>query len=142
MLKGQLISKTIEVGTVLYFKDSKLLNTDEPHYFIVVAKDGSENFLIVSTTQYQTILNHLTRSGIDLNTMTCIEPNVSNGLKQRSYFNCNNSFEINDKTIAHKADYENLKLKGRLSEDEYQLLKESILLSKTSDIPKSLLKYE
>jgi hypothetical protein len=135
------ISSTLKVGVVYKIKAPELINTKEPHFFVVVAINNDENFLIISTTQLQNKIDYLTKRGLDLNTLAYIQPKGSNGLTKDSYFNCNDYFTLSKQELVEKVKEDKLTIAGNFNEDEYNLLLNSIDLSEVNDIPKFLLKF-
>jgi len=135
------IASTLKVGVVYKIKAPELINIKEPHYFVVVAINNDDNFLIISTTQLQNKIDYLTKRGYDLNTLAYIQPNKSNGLTKDSYFNCNEYFNLSKQELIEKVREDKLSIAGQFDENEYNLLLNSIELSVVNDIPKFLLKF-
>lgn len=135
------IASTLKVGVVYKIKAPELINTTEPHFFVVVAINNDDNFLIISTTKLQNKINYLTKRGFDLNTLAYIRPNDSNGLTKDSYFNCNDYFILSKQELIAKVKEDKLSIAGNFDKDEYNILLNSINLSEVNDIPKFLLKF-
>ena len=135
------IASTLKVGVVYKIKAPELINTTEPHFFVVVAINNDDNFLIISTTKLQNKIDYLTKRGFDLNTLAYIRPNDSNGLTKDSYFNCNDYFILSKQELISKVKEDKLSIAGNFDEDEYNILLNSIDLSEVNDIPKFLLKF-
>lgn len=135
------ISSTLKVGVVYKIEAPELIDTSEAHYFIVVAISGSDNFLILSTTQVHKKVSYLQKRGYDLDTLAYISPSESNGLTKDSYFNCNEYFSLTKDDLIDKVKEEKLNIAGSFNEEEYSILLKSILLSEVNDIPKFLLKF-
>lgn len=136
------ISLTLKVGVVCKMEASELIGTKDPHYFVVVAINDSNNYLLMSTTQMENRVTYLQKRGYDLDTLRLITPNNENGLKKDSFFDCNEYYTISKNNLIDKLKNKKLELSGNFSEEEYNLLVESINKSEKNDIPKFLLKYE
>ena len=108
------ISLTLKVGVVYKMEASELIGTKDPHYFVVVAINDSNNYLLMSTTQMENRVTYL----------------------QNEYYT------ISKNNLIDKLKNKKLELSGNFSEEEYNLLVESINKSEKNDIPKFLLKYE
>ena len=138
----QVILMTLKVGAVYKMEAPELINTSIPHYFVVVAINDDENFLILSTTQVERRTEYIRKKGYDINTLAYIEPKENNGLTQNSYFDCNKYYTITRDQLIKKVDKEKLFPKGELTEEEYNKILNAINLSTVNDIPKFLLKYK
>ena len=136
------ITSTLKVGVVYKIIAPELISTDEAHFFVVVAINDSDNYMLLSTTQLHSKIKYLSKRGYDLNTLALIQPNKENGLKKDSYFNCNDTYIITRDQLVEKVKENSLSISGNISLDEYEKLVYSINLSEVIDIPKFLLKYE
>lgn len=136
------ITSTLKVGVVYKMVAPELIDTSVPHYFVVVAINDKDNYMLMSTTQYQNRLSYIQKRGYDLDTLRRIEPNEHNGLIKDSFFDCNKYYTITKEKLIEKAENKELELTGNFSSEEYQDLVYSIELSEVNDIPKYLLKYE
>lgn len=135
------IETSLVVGTVYRLKAPELITTSIPHFFIVIAIDGSDNYMLLCTTQLNSKINHLTKKRFDLNTLAYLIPTEENGLTDESYVNCNDYYEITKAELIKKVQSNMLEIRGKVSEEEYQKLIDSAELSTVFDIPKHLLKY-
>lgn len=137
----EFVDEYFEVGSV--FKMNALdvdgFNSSVPHYFLVVAKDGGDGFLLVSTTQLQRKITYLEKTKRDIDSLVYIENTVSNGLTEDSYFDCNDKYDITRAKLIRKRKKGSLKYKGKLTNKEYSKLSNAIKKSKVSEIPKDLL---
>lgn len=136
------ILSTLKVGVIYRLEAPELIETTEPHYFVVVAISDSDNYLLMSTTQLDNKIAYLRKRGYDLDTLRMITPNRNNGLKKASYFNCNEYHTISKNKLVEKVKQGKLKLIGNFSKEEYDDIVISINKSDVNDIPKHLLKYE
>lgn len=135
------ITSTLKVGVVYKIVAPELISTDEAHYFVVVAINDSNNYMLLSTTQLQNKIDYLNKRGYDLDTLAHLSPNSSNGLKKDSYFNCNDNYIITKDQLVQKVKQNNLSISGNISKEEYEKLVYSINLSEVNDIPKFLLNF-
>ncbi|MDT9499607.1 hypothetical protein [Capnocytophaga canimorsus] len=136
------ITSTLKIGVVYKMVAPELITTSEPHYFVIVAVNNKDNYMLMSTTKYKERLEYIKKKGYNLDTLRRIEPNNNNGLTQDSFFDCNKYYTITKEKLIEKAQNKELKLAGNFSLQEYQDLVFSIELSEVNDIPKYLLKYE
>ncbi|WP_435416265.1 hypothetical protein [Polaribacter aestuariivivens] len=136
------ISSTLKIGVVYKINAPELIDTNVAHYFTVVAITGSDNFLILSTTQLSNKVAYLQKKGYDLDTLAYISPTDSNGLTKDSYFNCNEYYTLTKNELIEKVKEEKLNIAGSFNEIEYNTLVKSISLSEVNDIPSFLLKYK
>ncbi|WP_299673485.1 hypothetical protein [uncultured Tenacibaculum sp.] len=136
------ITSTLKVGVVYKIEAPELIQTEEPHYFTVVAIAESDNFLVLSTTQLHKKINYLQKKGYDLDTLAHITPTENNGLTQDSYFNCNEYYTLTKDELIDKVKENKLNIAGTFNKEEYSTLVNSITLSEVNDIPKFLLKYD
>lgn len=135
------ITSTLKVGVVYKIIAPELISTDVPHYFIVVAISGSDNYMLLSTTQLHNKINYLIKRGINLETLAYIQANDDNGLTDDSYFNCNDKYTITKQQLIEKVKQEKLSITGNITSEEYEKLVYSINLSEINDIPKFLLTF-
>lgn len=135
------ITSTLKVGVVYKIEAPELIETKQAHYFTVVAIAGSDNYLILSTTQLNNKVAHLQRKGYDLDTLAYIEPTESNGLTKKSYFNCNEYFTLTKDELIDKVKEDKINISGNFNKEEYDTIVKSIMLSEVNDIPNFLLKY-
>lgn len=136
-----IIESTLKVGVIYKFEAAELIETSDPHYFIIVGIENDENYMVLCTTQRDAKIEHLRRMRYDLNTLAFIRPNSENGLKMDTYVNCNDYHTISKADLIKKVVSNNLKLTGNLTIEEYDILKKSIELSYVNDIPRYLLVY-
>lgn len=136
------ITSTLKVGVIYKLKAPELINTSEKHYFVVVAINNENNYMLLSTTQMQNKIDYLKKKGYDLDTLAYLPPNEENGLTDDSYFNCNDYYVISKEQLIEKVKLGNLTISGNLSYEEYEKILYSINLSEVNDIPKFLLKFE
>ncbi len=133
------LDSTLGIGVIYKLNAPELITTDAPHHFIVVAIDGTDNYLVLCTTQRDKKIEYLTKRGYDLNTLAYVSPNNDNGLTSDTYINCNDYHTITRDSLLQKIGENQLTLTGRLSQVEYSNVRNSINLSRVNDLPTSIL---
>ena len=136
-----IINTTLKVGVIYKFNASDLIDTSEPHHFIVIAIENETNYLAVCTTQLDAKIEYFKKKGLDFNTLAYLTPNNGNGLKKDTYINCNDYHTISKEKLIEKISTKEFQLTGDLSSEEYDKIVAVIRLSYTNDIPQFLLKY-
>lgn len=136
-----IINSTLKVGVVYKLVAPELITTDVPHYFVVVAINDDNNYMLLSTTQYEKKIEHLSRRQFDLDTLVQLVPSENNGFECDSYFNCNDYYSICKNSLEKKVLDKQLEIKGNVTREEYLLLVDGIKLSYINDMPKFLLQY-
>lgn len=135
------IEATLKVGVVYKFDAPELIGTTIPHYFIVVGIENDDNYMVLCTTQLDAKLAYFTNKGYDPNTLAFILPTKTNGLKAKTYVNCNDYHTISKAELVKKVELNKFELTGNLSKEEYEKIKFAIDLSYVNDIPTFLLEY-
>ncbi len=135
------IENTLQVGVVYKLAAPELIETDKPHYFVVVATDDMDNYLVVCTSQLENKLRYLKRAGLDERTLAYLAPNDVNGLTKDTYLNCNEYFIVSRQKLVRKLTEGHLDFTGNVSSDEYEEIKYSIIESPINDIPEEVLIY-
>ena len=135
------ISSTLSIGAVYKLTAPELISTTTPHYFIVVAIENDDNYLVLCTTQLNSKLNYLQRNGLDTNTLVYLVPSTDNGLTDDTYINCNDYYHISKSSLISKVQSGMLSITGKVFEDEYYQIASAIKLSHTNDLPDYLLIY-
>lgn len=135
------IEATLKVGVVYKFDAPELIDTKVPHYFIVVGIENYNNYMVLCTTQLGAKLTYFANKKYDPNTLAFILPTSSNGLKVKTYVNCNDYHTISKSELVKKVESNKFELIGNLSKEEYEKIKFAIDLSYVNDIPTFLLEY-
>lgn len=133
------ITTTLSVGTIYKIVAPELITTSIPHYFIVVAIDGIDNFLVLCTTNKDGQEKHFKYKNLDLTGLVYIRPDDCNGLTADTYVNCNEYYIVHRSVLVEKVRKGELEPRGGLSLIHYDQIRTGIKTSKTSDIPHSLL---
>lgn len=132
------IDGTLKIGTVYKFEAPELIETDVPHYFIVVAIDDEEIHMVKGTSKKDTKENYFNRMGLDLAGLVCIKPDGRNGFKTETFFDCNDNFPLSkDKLIQKTKD--GLSCEGIISYNHYEQIRAGIRDSNKNDLPDDLL---
>ena len=133
-----IISSTLRPGCVYKMIAPELIETEVPHYFVVVACHEDNNYMLMSTTQIMSKYNYY-KGKEDMDTIANILPTASNGLTKSSFFDCNQHYEITKSQLEIKILKQELIPSGNLSNEEFQILLKSMSLSNTLDIPKFII---
>lgn len=133
------INTTLEVGAVFKFPAKDLIDTDVPHYFIVVAIDEDDNYLVTCTSNKDGKINHFYYSNLDYSGLVYIKPSPENGLTDDTYVNCNDYHLIKKNVMIQKYKDGVLGRKGVVSYSHYDQIRRGIIESKINDIPDFLL---
>ena len=133
------IKNTLFVGTVYKLEAPELIGTKQPHYFIVVAIDGTDNFLVLCTTQFAKKKEHFDHCNLDYSGLVPIKPDSSNGLTDERWVNCNDYYPITKSTLVNKLENGILNYTGKISLNHYLQIKTGILESHINDLPEYLL---
>ena len=134
-----IINSTLEVGRVYKFSAPELIETDIPHFFVVIAIIGSDNYALVSTTKLQKRIDFLKSRQISLETLCYISPNGENGFTEDSYLDCNKYFAIPNGYLEQKVASGYFDVKGTISDEDFERIKYSITQSTLFDIPIELI---
>ena len=136
-----IITKTLKVGTIYKMIAPEMIETSEPHYFIVVAIHEQMNYMFLSTTNISGKFKYYNGKE-DLDTLTNLSPNANNKLTKESYVDCNMKYVISKNQLVEKLKKEELKYTGYLTNTEYQKILNSMSLSKRLDLPKFIIPKE
>lgn len=132
------IESTLKIGTIYKFKAPELINTDIPHYFIVIAIESSDNFMVVCTTQLDNKIEQFKKMNYSMDTLAYIKPSQNNGLKSDTYVNCNEYHTVTKNQLIAKVQTDKFEISGDLSKEEFDSIKKCVGLSYTFDLPRHL----
>ena len=135
------IDSTLKVGTIYKFNAPELINTTEPHFFIVVAIEDLDNYLVLCTSQDKKKEKYFTNNNLDFSGLVYIKPDSDNGLCMNTYVNCNDYYTITKSSLIKKCNSKGFKLTGTLSLNHYEQIKTGIIKSHTNDLPENILEY-
>lgn len=133
------IDSTLCVGTIYRLVAPELISTKIPHYFIVVAIDGLDNYLVLCTSQGENKESYFLRNKLEFSGLIYIKPDSENGLTAKTYVNCNDNYYINKPTLINKLQKGLLTHVGNISLNHYLQIKDGIINSYTNDLPHDLL---
>lgn len=135
------IESTLEIGTVYKFEAPELIKTDVPHYFIIVAMEDEENYMVLCSSRKESRLNYINRMGYNLATLVYIKPDSGNGFSVDTYVDCNEYFTISKVTLINKHRVGILEHKGSISLNHYLQIKKGIIESYVNDLPADMLQH-
>lgn len=127
IVSSSIFGKSIDVGKIYYFKSLKLVATNEPHYFIVIANPSYE-LLIFSccTSQFDKRVRFIELNNLPESTLVCIKPNDTNELKKDSYIDCNNYHEFTRDELIQKYENSEIEFIGYLSDSKLEEIRQGI----------------
>jgi len=118
----------------LYYFSSEALNTDEPHYFILVEIEAKVIHLVVCTSKYEKIKRRIEVTGQDPSTLVWVKPSAENKLTKDSYVDCNNVFSHYTLEAAEeKLMSKTLEYRGEISDSEFYQIMNGIISSGNVD---------
>lgn len=135
------IDSTLEIGSIYKIKAPELISTDIPHFFIVVAIDNHDIYLVLCTSKKDKKVEHFENKNLDFTSLVYIKPDIDNKLPIDTYINCNDYFVITKNNLKLKLISGYLTYIGKVSLNHYLQIKNGIVESYTNDIPKYLLKH-
>ncbi len=135
------IESTLKIGTVYKFTAPELIETEIPHYFIIIAIDGDNNYLVLCTTNKEGKEEYFINAGLDFTGLVYIKPDENNGLKDYTYVNCNDYHIISKSSLIFKFSEGILDYIGYISLNHYSQIRKGIKQSYISDLPHYLLKH-
>ncbi len=100
------LASTLCIGTIYKFSAPELIDINIPHYFIVVAIEDDNNYMVVCTTQLDNKIKYFDNLGLDFNGLVYIKPDNTNGLTKDSYVNCNQYHTITRQELIIKIESE------------------------------------
>ncbi|MFC2017711.1 hypothetical protein ACFLTQ_00195 [Chloroflexota bacterium] len=137
------IKAAIQPGSVYYFPEDSF-NTEEPHYFVVINLDPSEDTVIIlvcSSSRIEKVRQR--RIVFPSNTLVEISPEQYCDFKVDSIIDCNYILEKNIEQLVEKLSQGNLLLKSEMNIEIVKKLREGVLDSPIiEDRIKKLLAYD
>jgi hypothetical protein len=127
------IKSTIRIGSVYYFTEESL-QSDEPHYFIVINKNPHDDkivFLVCAQSQIAKVKQR--RKNLPPETLVEINPKQYPGFKKDSIIDCNSVWEKSVDQLADKLAREELKLKPEMDVSLVKRLRVGTLRSPSID---------
>ena len=119
---------TLAIGTVYYYSSEKI-NTDEPHYHIVIHKTKSEIVVLgLTTTRIDKRIRFFNKNQFPESTLVFIEPDENNGLKETSLVDCNsNIFQETKNSLKYIRKEKGIQVKGRIKSSQIEQLRQGII---------------
>lgn len=136
------IDHSLRPGSVYKMTAPEIIQTSVWHYFIIVAVDDDDIYMVLCTTQIDNKIAFFDRRGIDHSTLVYIEPDSDkNGLEVDTYFDCNEKYQITENSLIEKLRDGRLVYKGQISLDQYFQIRQAIIDSYINDLPEFLLQH-
>jgi hypothetical protein len=119
---------TLTIGTVYYYVSDEI-QSDEPHYHIVIHKTKSEIVILgLTTTQIDKRISFLEKNQLPESTLIFIEPDENNGLKKTSLVDCNSSiFQETKNSLKNIRQEKDIKVKGMIKNSQIEQLRQGII---------------
>lgn len=133
------IDSTLSIGVIYKFEAPDLIDTDIPHFFIVVAVDAPDNYLVLCTTQLENKTKYFDKRKLDYSSLVYIKPDSLNKFKKDTYVNCNDYYTITTPVLKNKLESGSLSYIGNISLNHYLQIKNGIIQSPINDLPEYLL---
>jgi hypothetical protein len=135
------IESTLSVGTIYKFTAPELIETTIPHYFIVVAMEDTDNYLVLCTTKKDKKIEHFEKNMLDFTCLVYIKPDNDNNLTSDTYVNCYDYYTISKSSLIEKVKSNSFECTGKISLDHFTQIKNGIISNKVNDLPDYLLVY-
>jgi len=133
------VEKTLRIGAVYKMEAPELISTSIPHYFIIVARDCDDNFLVLCSASKEARVHHIEVMGYDYSTLIFIKPDKKNGLSKDTYVNCNDYYPFSKQSLIKKCNEGLLIHTGDISFNHYDQIRTGIHNSFVNDLPSALL---
>jgi len=128
LVSGQTFGSSIDKGKIYYFKSNKLVSTNQPHYFIVIANPSDELIIFVCcTSQFDKRARFIELNNIPLSTLVWLKPNDENGLKKDSYIDCNSFFKYSKAELIQMYNQNQIEFIGYISDSKLKEIHQGIL---------------
>lgn len=135
------INQYCKNGSVFRMTAPDLIGTSIPHFFIIMAIDGEDNFFVICTTKVHNREKYFKLNRIDSSCLVPIENDDQNGLTALSWVDCTRSFRFNRDNLVNKLKNEEIEYRGEISYNHYDQIRQGIHNNDISDIPKFLLNH-
>lgn len=138
------IKSVLKPGSVFYFIEDSF-QSKEPHYFVVLNKDPiTENLLLMvnATSNVSDRISWAKKVGLPAATLVEADSRKCTFLAKQSIFNCNSPIIRPLKTLIEKFDDSKLGLKGNVTDEVLEELRQGVILSPLVDgVTKEMIKY-
>ena len=105
----------------VYYFSSTRLESDIPHYYVVVNKtDGDLLVLSVCTSQFDTVKRFVETRSLPTESLVYIKPDTSNPFEKETFVNCNKCFTYTIDEFRSMYDANAIDYSGELSEGHYE----------------------
>jgi len=116
-----------------YFKSDKL-QSQEPHYFIIIEFEGKVVHLVVCASDFEKCKFRIEKRNQDPCTLVRVKATADNDLKDNSYVDCNKVFSnYTLEILEEKLSTGILTFKGIISDEDYLQLLTGIIASNDVD---------
>lgn len=132
------IDQSLTIGRI-YYIDAPEFGIDDPHFYIVIARDEDINYFVVCTTKIEAVVKRYQKMGYNMNTIVELTPDRHNLLREISYVDCNQKFEETTDKLILKRSNGRLTQRGVISYEQYNKLRDAIKLSDYFDLPHDML---
>ncbi len=121
---------TVTGGSVLYFTEESI-NSDQPHYFVVLNYDPRRGFLLVLVNATTLSIDVASRANrVPMETLVDVNEEQCPFLKKPSLFDCNRAIEKSVDALIEKLDQGQLKICGNVSPEVLSRLRLGVIASK------------
>lgn len=123
-----IIKASIKQGVIYYFQENSF-KSDEPHYFVVLNRNGSEDnfiYLVNATSQIDKALMRIKIQKLPSETLVILEPSDCPVLTKKSAFDCNSLTKKHIKELIRLVDEKILHLKGEMPSEHVMKILEGI----------------
>ncbi|HEY9082881.1 MAG TPA: hypothetical protein VIN73_06075 [Vicingaceae bacterium] len=135
-----ILSTTLKVGIVYKFSAEEYINSDIPHFFIVVAIDDDEIYTVNSTSQKNNKIKFFDKKGLDYSGLVFIKPDTDNGFTHDdNCVNCNDYYSFSKQSLLTKINSNNFEIAGTISYNHFDQIRNGICSSHINDLPCDML---
>ncbi len=124
-----LLSTTLGIGTVYYYQSDHLINSEESHYFVVLAHSDSTFHVVCATSQIEKRKNFVRIRQLPIQTLVEVDPTPENGLRKLSLFDCNSLYEETLNSLKRKHEQQPIQVRGCMSQATVRLLINGVKVS-------------
>lgn len=119
-----LLKLSLSPRNLLYFENNSL-NSLEPHFHVILGFGNGDFILLgVLTSQFKKQSRYIELNKLPMSTLVAIKKGNHNKLtKDFSYVNCNSVQEVTKDRLLQICENTNIKLKGEVSESEFEQIK-------------------
>ncbi len=127
LISGQTFGSSIDKGKIYYFKSDKLVNTTQPHYFIVIATPSDDLFILTCcTSQFEKRARFIKINSIPMSTLVWIKPTEENGLKKDTYVDCNSYLQFSKSELIKMYETNQIEFVGYIIDSKLEEIRQGI----------------